>query len=145
MASFDSAVDQRVESLVAAGRKLLAGNHQGIRAVILYGSALGIGFRPDSDIDLAVLDDGENRLSWTSQAAMMDRLEQALKRGVDLRRLRDGSPSYQAHVLEHGRLVWERQPGELARYAREALPGLRAERRRAEQEWPLALSRLAHR
>jgi predicted nucleotidyltransferase len=98
----------------------------------------------DSDIDIALLDDAEDRLSWRDQAEVMDLLERALKRGVDLRMLRDGSPSYQAHVLEHGRLIWERQPGELARYTREALPAIQAARRRSEQEWPHALSRLAH-
>jgi predicted nucleotidyltransferase len=143
MANRDSAVDQRVETLVAVSKRVFAESHQSLRAAVLYGSSLGVAFRSDSDIDLAVLDDAEHRLSWQSQAALMDRLERALQRGVDLRMLRDGSPSYQANVLDHGRLVWEREPGELARYAREALPGIRAARLRAEREWPRALSRLA--
>jgi len=137
------ALDQRVDGLLAASRKILRASPEGTRAAILYGSSLGPGFRADSDIDIAVLDDAENRLSWSDQAQLMDLLERTLKRGIDLRMLRDGSPSYQSHVLEHGCLIWERQPGELARYAHEAFSAIQAARRRSEQEWPHALSRLA--
>lgn len=136
-------IDPRVDALVAAGRKIFRENSGRVLAVILYGSALGPHFRTDSDVDFAILDGARERLSWRDQARYMDLLERALKRGVDLRMLRDGSPSYQMHVLEHGRLVWEREEGTLGQYARKVLPALRATRERALQEWPLVLSRLA--
>jgi predicted nucleotidyltransferase len=145
MATLTPVADQRIEALLMASREVFLESPDSLRAVILYGSSLGPGFRSDSDIDFAVLDEAEDRLSWREQARLMDLLERTLKRGVDLRMLRDGSPSYQVHVLEHGRLVWERQPGALERYARESLPALQADRRRSEQEWPRALSRLAGR
>jgi predicted nucleotidyltransferase len=136
-------IDQRVTAILQASRELFLESPRALRAAILYGSALGPGFRADSDIDIAVLDDADNRLSWHDQAQLMDLLERTLKRGVDLRMLRDGSPSYQRHVLEHGQLIWERQTGEMTRYAREILPSLEAAHRHSVQEWPLILSRLA--
>jgi predicted nucleotidyltransferase len=138
-------LDQRVDALLAAGRRIFLDSPANLRAAILYGSSLGQSFRPDSDIDVAILDASDDRLSWQEQARLMDLLERALKRGVDLRMLRDGSPSYQAHVLEHGRLIWEKQPGELTQYGREVLPVLQAARRHSGEEWPRALSRLASR
>jgi predicted nucleotidyltransferase len=142
-------IDQRVETLLEASRTIFRENFRessyALRAAILYGSALDPGFRSDSDIDIAVLDDAEHRLSWRDQALLMDLLERALKRGVDLRVLRDGGPSYQMHVLQHGRLIWERQRGELAGYAREALPSLETALQHSLQEWPRALSRLGSR
>jgi len=136
---------QRVDALLAASRRIFLDSPTNLRAAILYGSSLGQGFRSDSDIDVAILDSAEERLSWQEQARLMDLLERALKRGVDLRMLRDGSPSYQAHVLEHGRLIWEKRPGEATRYGREILPVLQAAQRHSGQEWPHALSRLANR
>jgi len=145
MAASSVVIDQRVAALLAASEKILREGPECVRAAVLYGSSLGPGFRPDSDIDIAILDGAEQPLSWGDQAYLMDLLERTLKRGVDLRILREGSPSYQAHVLEHGHLIWERQPGELARYAHEALAALQAARQRAEAEWPRALGRLAGR
>jgi predicted nucleotidyltransferase len=145
MAASSVVIDQRVAALLAASRKILRESPESLRAAVLYGSSLSPGFRLDSDIDIAILDGAEQPLSWGDQARLMDLLEKTLKRGVDLRILREGSPSYQAHVLEHGHLIWERQPGELARYAHEALAAFQAARQRAEEEWPHALSRLSGR
>jgi predicted nucleotidyltransferase len=100
MAAESPLLDPRVDVLLADSRKILQASPEGTRAAILYGSSLGPSFRVDSDIDIALLDDAEDRLSWRDQAEVMDLLERALKRGVDLRMLRDGSPSYQAHVLK---------------------------------------------
>jgi predicted nucleotidyltransferase len=60
-------------------------------AVFLYGSALDRLFRPDSDLDVAVLDDKQHPLSWPDQARLMDALERTTGRGVDLRMLRESS------------------------------------------------------
>jgi predicted nucleotidyltransferase len=132
--SLSPAIDRRVAAILEAGRKLFRDSPRSIRAAILYGSVLGPGFRADSDIDIAILDNADDRLSWHEQAKLMDRLEMTLKRGVDLRMLRDGSLSYQMHVLKHGRLVWEREAGESARYARKVLPSLQAAHERSAQE-----------
>ncbi|HKI04333.1 MAG TPA: nucleotidyltransferase domain-containing protein [Thermoanaerobaculia bacterium] len=116
---------------------------EGVEAVFLYGSALGPLFRSDSDIDIALLDRESSPLSWRDQARLMDTLERATGHGVDLRMLRESSPSHQAHVLEHGRLVWSRDPAEIERFTRKALAAARRQRERSELAWPQALDRLA--
>jgi predicted nucleotidyltransferase len=137
-------VAERIETLVAACRDVLRkeGSDK-IQAVFLYGSSLGRGFRPDSDVDLAILDGSGERLSWSDQSRLMDALERATGQPVDLRILRDSSPSHQAHVLEEGRLVWSRDPDFVEDYSRELRSAAQAERDRAESEWPRTLSRLA--
>lgn len=139
-------LQERVESLVTACRKILSeSSPQSVRAVFLYGSSLGPGFRPDSDVDIAILDDTETPLSWHEQARLMDLLERKLRRSVDLRMLRDGSLPYQAHVLKQGELVWARSTGDLESYRQKALSAFRIERERSEEEWPRVLQRLAGR
>ncbi|MES1240061.1 MAG: nucleotidyltransferase domain-containing protein [Acidobacteriota bacterium] len=137
---------ERIEALVGACREVLRSEGSDrIEAVFLYGSSLDDGFRPDSDVDLAVLDDGKDRLSWRDQARLMDALERATGKGVDLRMLRESSPSHQAHVLERGRLVWSRDSGVVEGYALDLRSAAKAERDRAESEWPRMLRRLAGR
>ncbi|HWM94495.1 MAG TPA: nucleotidyltransferase domain-containing protein [Thermoanaerobaculia bacterium] len=141
-----SAIAERIEALVAACRSILQKEvPAGIRAVFLYGSSLKRSFRPDSDIDLAVLDDDRHPLSWSEQARLMDALERALGKGVDLRMLRESSPSHQAHVLEQGRLVWSRDPGVVESYGQDIRSAVSSEREHAAQEWPRVLDRLAGR
>lgn len=137
-------IAERIEALVAACRDVLQkeGSDR-VQAVFLYGSSMERGFRPDSDVDLAVLDSSGERLSWNDQSRLMDALERATGQAVDLRILRDSSPSHQAHVLEQGRLVWSRDPDLVAAYARELQPSVQAERERTESEWPRILSRLS--
>jgi predicted nucleotidyltransferase len=137
-------VAERIETLVAACRDVLQREgSDSIQAVFLYGSSLERGFRPDSDVDLAVLDGSGERLNWRDQSRLMDALERATGQPVDLRILRDSSPSHQAHVLEQGRLVWSRDPGLIESYAQEIRPTAQAEQERAESEWRRTLSRLA--
>src|SRR5215203_901461 len=115
MATDSSAVRERIESLLASCRSVL--QREGLQgAVFLYGSSLERDFRPDSDVDLAVLDDSRHPLSWSEQARLMDVLERALGKGVDLRVLRETSPSHQAHVLEQGQLVWSKDPDLVEQY-----------------------------
>jgi predicted nucleotidyltransferase len=144
MASDSAAVRERIESLVAACRSVL--QREGLQgAVFLYGSSLERDFRSDSDVDLAVLDDVRHPLSWSEQARLMDILERALGKGVDLRMLRETSPSHQAHVLEQGQLVWSQDPDLVKRYGQEIRSAIQSEREQAAREWPLVLDRLAGR
>jgi predicted nucleotidyltransferase len=147
MATSDPAtIAERIEALMAACRSVLQREGlPGIQAVFLYGSSLERDFRPDSDIDLAVLDDARQGLSWSAQARLMDALERAVGKGVDLRMLRESSPSHQAYVLEQGRLVWATDPHLVDTYSLELQEAARAARERAEQEWPRVLGRLADR
>jgi predicted nucleotidyltransferase len=59
-------------SLLAASRRIFLDSPAKLRAAILYGSSLGPSFRPDSDIDVAILDETDHRLSWQEQARLMD-------------------------------------------------------------------------
>lgn len=132
---------ERIAKLVTVCREVLGSAlPEGVEAVFLYGSALGPMFRSDSDIDIALLDRESNPLSWRDQARLMDSLERATGH---VRMLRESSPSHQAHVLEHGRLVWSRDPVELERFTRKALVAPRRQRERSELDWPQVLDRLA--
>lgn len=135
---------ERIERIFEACRTVLtSGDPQGVDALFLYGSALGPFFRTDSDVDIAVLDREDNPLSWNEQARLMDALERALGRGVDLRMLRAGSPSYQAYVIEQGRLAWTRDNAAVERFIPEALSAARRAQERSKREWPRVLDRLA--
>ena len=90
-----------------------------VLAVYLYGSAARGNPRPDSDVDVALLDSQEDRISLADEARFMDSLERATRRPVDLRMLRDCSPSHQAHVLDHGVLIWAADSHAVERYRRE--------------------------
>ena len=116
-----------------------------IQAVFLYGSATGPSFRPDSDIDIAILDDAEHRLSWADQARLMDALERALGRGVDVRLLRDSSLSHQARVVKDGVLLWIGDEARVRRYVDEVLTDAERQTERTEREWPRVLARWAGR
>ena len=137
--------EERIEDLAANLRRVLSQlSALPFRAVFLYGSVLGTSFRADSDVDLAVLDDAEERLSWEDQARLMDTLERATGRALDLRMLRETSLAHQAHVLEQGRLLWWREPkGELERYAREVRAAAEDERERVQEAWSRLLVKLA--
>jgi predicted nucleotidyltransferase len=140
----EETVQGKIEELAATFRQVLSQFPSlALRAVFLYGSVLGPGFRADSDIDLAVLDDADDRLSFGDQARLMDALERTTGRGVDLRMLRESSLSHQAHVLEQGRLLWWREPrGEVERYAREVRGAVAEERERVAQAWSALLLKL---
>lgn len=139
------AVQERVEQLSASCRTVLSRFEAlPITAVFLYGSALTASFRADSDVDIAVLDDGQERLSWPDQARLMDALERATGHGLDLRMLRDSSLSHQAHVLEQGLLLWPlvERPA-VKSYSREVLAAARKEHQRLRRDWSGLLARLS--
>jgi predicted nucleotidyltransferase len=145
MRRLDNAVQDRIETLAATCRAVLARfDALPITAVFLYGSALTSGFRADSDVDIAVLDDGEKRLSWPDQARLMDALERATGHALDLRMLRDSSLSHQANVLEQGLLLWPLvEPPAVKSYSREILAAAREEHLRVARDWSVLLARLA--
>lgn len=135
---------RRIEEITAALQRVAAGGSpEGVLAVFLYGSALGRLFRPDSDLDVAVLDDSEHPLDWHDQAKLMDDLERATGRGVDLRLLREISPSHQAHAIEQGRMVWTRDRDEVERQSKTLLQGARQAREDSKPRWSEILERLA--
>lgn len=143
MSAAESVLARRIEDLTDALRRVVEERSEDIQAVFLYGSALSPRFRSDSDLDVAILDDPKHPLSWSDQARLMDTLERVTGRGVDLRLLRESSPSHQAHVIEQGRLVWKKNPGEVERYTQAALAEAREARHRATEEWRDVLERLA--
>ncbi|HET9212190.1 MAG TPA: nucleotidyltransferase domain-containing protein [Thermoanaerobaculia bacterium] len=144
MDTTETAISQRVEEVAGVIRRISEIESRGkILAVFLYGSALTRLFRPDSDLDIAVLDIPESPLDWSAQAKLMDRLERETGHGVDLRMLRESSLSHQAHVIDEGRMVWTRDPAEVERYVREARAAARQGRAGSESRWSQTLDRLA--
>jgi predicted nucleotidyltransferase len=143
MQTGEELIAERIERLIAACADTLKASPTSVRAVFLYGSSLDRLFRPDSDLDIAVLDRPQTPLTWSEQARLMDGLERATGRAVDLRMLRESSLAHQAHVLEHGRILWMRDSGEVERYSRDVLAAAREAHEQSKQEWPRALERLA--
>jgi predicted nucleotidyltransferase len=138
----EESVAQRVERLIAACGDVLQSSSPSVRAVFLYGSSLDRLFRSDSDVDIAVLDRPEDPLTWRDQARLMDDLERATGRAVDLRMLRESSLAHQAHIMQQGRILWMRDPGEVERYSRKVLAAAREAHEKSKQEWPRVLERL---
>jgi predicted nucleotidyltransferase len=139
-----SAVTRRSEEIAAIVQHAAQSwSQEGVVAMFLYGSALDRLFRPDSDLDIAVLDSLEHPMSWSDQARFMDTLERATGRGVDLRLLRESSLSHQAHVIEQGRIVWTRDPGAVERYTRDFRTAAHQAREGSELRWSQTLDRLA--
>lgn len=144
MATIGDTTTERADHLAAACLETLKGRlPESVQAVFLYGSALGPLFRPDSDIDIAVLDKPEKPLTWREQASLMDDLERSTRHNVDLRMLRESSLSHQADVLENGRLLWSQDPCEVERYSRTVLKRAKKMRKQSERDWPQILERLA--
>ena len=144
MTVLDDRLQTRIRELTVACQEALR-NHTpaNVQAVFLYGSALEGGFRPDSDVDIAVLDRLDERLTWTEQARLMDFLERATGHGIDLRMLRDSPLSHQVNVLENGFRIWAADTTEVDRYRREALESWRRQAHPDDEEWASALRRLA--
>jgi predicted nucleotidyltransferase len=140
----ETAITRRSNEVAAVIRRISAsGAPNEALAVFLYGSALDRLFRLDSDLDVAVLDSSERPLDWAGQAKLMDSLERATGRGIDLRLLRESSLSHQAHVIEHGRLVWTRDQDAVERYSRAVLTAAREAREGSGSRWSQTLDRLA--
>lgn len=140
----ERAVSRRIEEISREIRQVLESEHpDGILALFLYGSALSRLFRPDSDLDIAILESPEHPLSWQAQARLMDAFERATGRSVDLRLLRESSLSHQAHVLEQGWRLWTRDPDGTEQYTRQVLEEASEAREHTEAQWSQTLHRLA--
>lgn len=139
-----SAVARRSQEIASVVQRVAQNWSQGeVVAIFLYGSALDRLFRADSDLDIAVLDSPEHPLAWPDQARLMDALERATDRGVDLRLLRESSLSHQAHVIEQGRIVWARDPDAVERYTQDVQKAVHQAREGSRLRWAQTLDRLA--
>ena len=134
------------ESIVERCRRVLERwSGSGLSAVYLYGSILGQRHRSDSDLDIAVLDRTDRRLSWGEQSRLMDEFERALGQPVDLRMLRDSVLSHQIHVFDEGRLLWAESGDGPAGYVRAARLKFELERERKRKTGVQTLRKLAQR
>ena len=139
-------IAKATESIVEGCRKVLRQwSGAGLSAVYLYGSMLGKRHRSDSDVDIAVLDRIDGRLSWSEQSRLMDELERAVGRPVDLRMLRDCAPSHQIHVFDEGWLLWAERGNEPAEYVHATKLKFQAEREHMRKTESLTLRKLAQR
>jgi len=103
----DGQRDQGTHALLEACREVFAQRSDPrIIAAIAYGSRLRQRSHPDSDFDIAILDDDESPLSFSEQARLMDELERRTGLPIDLRMIRNGDLSYQKHVAERGTVIW---------------------------------------
>jgi predicted nucleotidyltransferase len=94
----------------------------GVECLWVYGSEASGRARPDSDLDVAVL--ARERLSPTELAELRGEAEALVGRAVDLVDLDRASPILAYQVLEHGRLLVDRNPSRRHRFAA-ILPGRR--------------------
>lgn len=115
---------------------------RGIIAVYVYGSILGPRHRSDSDVDLAVLDRPKQPLGWADQSVLMDEIEQAIQMAVDLRMLRDCTLSHQAHILQHGEIVWIADKAVVDEYTRDVLTKYENQRESRNRLWSSTLQEL---
>ena len=91
----------------------------GLKAVYLFGSMARGGERPDSDVDIAVLPAAP--LEPLERWEIQERLATALGRDVDLVDLLAASAVMKVQVLEHGRLISDRDPRERGFFEMHAL------------------------
>ncbi|HKH45665.1 MAG TPA: nucleotidyltransferase domain-containing protein [Thermoanaerobaculia bacterium] len=141
----DDRLQERIRELTLTCQEvLLHGTLANVQAVFLYGSALGEGFRPDSDVDIAVLDRSDKRLTWAEQARLMDLLERTTGQGIDLRMLRDSPLSHQVDILENGIRIWTGDPAEADHYSHEVFDSWHRQAHLNEEEWISTLRRLGN-
>jgi predicted nucleotidyltransferase len=98
---------------------LLRARVPGLRVVWLHGSHARGDARADSDVDLALVADApvdlRDLLSLQSDLAVL------LGDDVDLVDLFDADDVLRVQVIEHGRVLFERTPADLARFEMHAL------------------------
>jgi len=130
-------------SVIAACRLVLEKwGGSGIIAVYVYGSILGLRHRSDSDVDLAVLDRPKQPLGWTDQSVLMDEIERAVRMPIDLRMLRDCTLSHQAHILQHGAIVWIADKTAVDEYTHDILTKYESQRESRNRLWSSTLQEL---
>ena len=80
-------------------------NDSRLLAAFACDSVLGAYWRPDSDIDIAVLERDGSSLPWSDQDLLLDELERATRRGIDLRLMKDCEIRHQGKILRSGVLL----------------------------------------
>jgi len=78
----------------------------GVRELLLFGSALGPTFNPDSDIDLLVEFLPETKIGLFEYIGMQHELEDLLQRKVDLVSKRGLKPRIREEVLSHTERIY---------------------------------------
>lgn len=135
---------ERLDHLVQTCRRFFEGQRDGrILGVFLYGSAMRGNSRADSDVDVAVLDAPNDRLSWGDEAWLMDALERATGCVIDLRMIRDCSLSHQAHILQEGKLIWAGDGKAIEDY-RQNIVSAYSKKGEVHEQWLACVDRLAH-
>jgi uncharacterized protein len=79
-----------------------------VRRMLLFGSALGEDFGPESDVDLLVEYDPRARVSLLDMAALRRELSSILGRQVDLGTPESLSPYLRDRVLASAQVIYER-------------------------------------
>jgi len=82
-----------------------------VAAVYLHGSTAKETRRSDSDLDLAILPAAGRSLSAMERLDLAQRLTAESGRRVDLGVLGTGNLVYAKEVIEHGRLLFTKDPG----------------------------------
>lgn len=131
------------EVTAACGRVLEQWRGRGVAAVYIYGSILGPRHRADSDVDVAVLDLEQQPLNWAGQSRLMDDLERAVGKPIDLRMLRSCVISLQAHILERGKPIWVEHPAVADDYAKDVRKKYETLREKNQKAWSSTLRGLA--
>ena len=128
--------------ITACRRVLESWRGEGIMALYVYGSILGPRHRSDSDVDLAVLDRPKQPLGWAGQSVLMDEIERAIQMPVDLRMLRDCTLSHQAHIVQHGAIVWIADQAAVDEYTHDVLTRYENQRESRNRVWSSTLQEL---
>jgi predicted nucleotidyltransferase len=79
----------------------------GVRELLLFGSALGPDFRPDSDFDFLVEFLPEKKIGLFEYVGMQNELEDLLQRKVDLVSKRGLKPRIRESVLSRTESVYD--------------------------------------
>lgn len=135
--------DDRVRAITEKCRRFFASRRdRRIVASFLYGSVLTEAWRSDSDVDVAVLDQAQDRLPWSEQAVLMDELERVTGFPIDLRMVRDCLISHQALILTQGSSLWVSEPLILEAFRKSVLDDFHERSPNLHETWVTLLESL---